>query len=276
MTLPSNGIIADVIREIMPPYHLSADLLAATFAALPPPPPDAPPTWRHARITRLIEEISALLPADAAQARLATQILIVRGQADTLATRAYAPDVTVEQMCRLSRSSTELVRTAALLVRTLERCQQKPAPFFGTVVEDEVDVAAVDAVWRNDPIYREAAPNVTPASAAEAPQPGRLEPEPTADPPNAAPLAADAEPSPPATDAEPPPAKTPMSVSAATAAQAQRDRSPDAAAGPAGDACPTTRPAPGSVVTRLDQVPGWTLEVVRRRTGVGAAAGPDA
>ena len=35
MTLPSNGITADLIRDIMPPYHLSADLLAGTFAALP-------------------------------------------------------------------------------------------------------------------------------------------------------------------------------------------------------------------------------------------------
>jgi hypothetical protein len=35
MTLPSNGITADLIRDILPPYHLSADLLAGTFAALP-------------------------------------------------------------------------------------------------------------------------------------------------------------------------------------------------------------------------------------------------
>ena len=41
MSLPSNGITQDVIREMMPPYHLSPDLLEATLAALPPPPPDA-------------------------------------------------------------------------------------------------------------------------------------------------------------------------------------------------------------------------------------------
>lgn len=47
MTLPSNGITAEVIREIMPPYHLSGGLLEATFTALPPPPPDPPATWRR-------------------------------------------------------------------------------------------------------------------------------------------------------------------------------------------------------------------------------------
>jgi hypothetical protein len=42
MTLPSNGITAEVIREMMPPYALSTDLLAATFAVLPPPPANMP------------------------------------------------------------------------------------------------------------------------------------------------------------------------------------------------------------------------------------------
>ncbi len=68
MSQPSNGITAEVIRNVMPPYHLSADLLQATFAALPPPPPDASSPWREARITRLTEEIVAPKPADAEQA----------------------------------------------------------------------------------------------------------------------------------------------------------------------------------------------------------------
>ncbi len=40
MNPPSNGITAEVIRDIMPPYRLDPDLMAATVAALPPPPPD--------------------------------------------------------------------------------------------------------------------------------------------------------------------------------------------------------------------------------------------
>ncbi len=42
MSIPSNGITSDVIRNAMPPYHLSQDLLEGTLAALPPPPPTPP------------------------------------------------------------------------------------------------------------------------------------------------------------------------------------------------------------------------------------------
>ena len=158
MTPPSNGITAEVIRDIMPQYHLSHDLLEATILALPPPPADAPTSWREARITRLVQEIAAYLPADAAQARLASQILIVRELADRLATRAYAPELTVAEMCRLSRASGSLVQTVTGLERALARHQKLPAPFFGTVVEDEVDIGALDAVWCRKPMQQSAAP----------------------------------------------------------------------------------------------------------------------
>jgi len=62
-------------------------------------------------------------------------------------TRAYEPELTVPQMCRLGRAAADLVRTAAGLERALARCQQMPVPFFGTVLADEVDVAVVDAGW---------------------------------------------------------------------------------------------------------------------------------
>src|SRR3984885_7490742 len=94
MSLPSNGITQEVIREMMPPYYLSPDLLEAVFAALPPPPPDASATWRQARITRLMQEFSTLMPANAAQARLTSQILIMRGLAEAIADRAFAPGLT--------------------------------------------------------------------------------------------------------------------------------------------------------------------------------------
>jgi len=41
MPQPFNGITAEVIRNGMPLYHLSADLLNATLATLPPPPQHA-------------------------------------------------------------------------------------------------------------------------------------------------------------------------------------------------------------------------------------------
>jgi hypothetical protein len=53
--------------------------------------------WRHARRIRLVGEIAALLPADAARAQLASQVLIVRELADHLSDRCDVPEATVEQ-----------------------------------------------------------------------------------------------------------------------------------------------------------------------------------
>jgi len=226
MTPPSNGITAEVIRDIMPQYHLSHDLLEATILSLPPPPADAPTSWREARITRLVQEIAAYLPADAAQARLASQILIVRELADRLATRAYAPELTVAEMCRLSRASGSLVQTVTGLERALARHQKLPAPFFGTVVEDEVDLGALDAVWCRKPMQQSAAPepadrpdpaerrcgvgqaldDAAPApvgEAASAPVGEAGDAPAAASRPDAAPPAADAEPLPVVTTAVP-------------------------------------------------------------------------
>jgi len=147
MSLITNGITPDVIREMMPPYHLSSDLLEATFAAFPPPPPDATAAWLQARVTRVVQEFATLMPANAAQARIVSQILIMRGLADAIALRAHAPDLTAEQMRRVGRALAELARTAMALVRALERSQQKPVPFFGTALAEQVDVAALAAGW---------------------------------------------------------------------------------------------------------------------------------
>ncbi len=146
MSLITNGITSDVIREIMPPYQLSPDLLEATFAALPRPP-DASPAWRQARVARLMQEFATLMPANAAQARMVSQVLIMWELADAIAIRALAPELTGLPMCRVGRASAELVRTAMGLVGALERAQQKPVPFFGTVLADGIDLGALDAVW---------------------------------------------------------------------------------------------------------------------------------
>ena len=119
MSTPSSGITAEVIRDIMHPYHLSADLLEATLAAIPAPPPDAPTTWRLARLTRLADEIVAPKPANAEQARIAAEILITRELANALAHRAHAPGRTDEQMCRLARTTDRLLQTAVSLGRSL-------------------------------------------------------------------------------------------------------------------------------------------------------------
>ena len=138
MSIPSNGITPEVIRGVMAPYLLSQDLLHATFATLPAPPPGAPKTWRRARVTRLAAEIVAPMPANADQARISAERLIFRELAHTFAEASRAPNLPPEQMCRLGRTASGLMRTAIELDRSLARHQQKPAPFFGTVDEHEV------------------------------------------------------------------------------------------------------------------------------------------
>jgi hypothetical protein len=147
MTLLAAGITQTVIQEMMPPYSLDADLLAGAVTILPSPPPDASASWRHARLTRLVREISVLMPADAAQAKLAAQIVVFRETADDTLDRANVPGLTVEQVCRVRRAAADLTRTSATLERALSRRQEQPAAFFGTVLSDQVDIAALDAVW---------------------------------------------------------------------------------------------------------------------------------
>jgi hypothetical protein len=253
MSIPSNGITPEVIRGVMPPYHLSADLLEATLAAIPAPPPDASPAWRLARLTRLIEEIAAPMPANAEQARIAAEILITRELADALAHRAHAPDQTTEQMCRLARAANGLRQTAISLDRSLTRHQQKPVPFFGIVVQDEVDLPALDATWHTQPPDRDAAPlrAATPPPPDAAPRPA-----PPADHPDA---------TPPATHADrlPTVAPAPLPTNTTTAEpSAPLGGSPDTATHPDQD----TDATPEWTITKLDEGPGWTREVLRHRS----------
>src|SRR5271170_1289719 len=147
MSQPSNGITPEVIRNVMPPYHLSPDLLAATIAALPSPPPNTTIAWRRARLTRLLQEVADRKPANAAQARIAAQILTTQELADAFTARALTPNLEINQMCRLGRTAGELLRSADRLDRSLARHQQMPVSFYGTVIDDEVDMPALETAW---------------------------------------------------------------------------------------------------------------------------------
>src|SRR5580658_1855270 len=114
MSEPSNGITPEVIRSVMPPYQLSPDLLQATLAALPRAPQDATTASRHARIARLTQEISTLMPANAIQARIAAQVVISVAMAETLLNRAHAPSVDLPLACRAARTAATLMQTAAM------------------------------------------------------------------------------------------------------------------------------------------------------------------
>ncbi len=244
MSIPSNGITSEVIRDSMAPYLLSPDLLHATFAALPAPPPDATPAWRRARVTRLAAEIVAPMPANAEQARIAAESLIFRELSDTFAKAAQVPGHAADQMCRLGRTASGLMRTAIELRRSLARLQQKPAPFFGTVDDHEVDLAEVDAMWGGHP-----GQPADPPPASSPPQPPR----------DATPPQTQADPAP--TIPDPQPAPPPQH-------QAQPAQSPDTTTQPAEPpAPPATRPAGAHwMIEHLDEGPGYTREVLRRRT----------
>ncbi len=245
MSEPSNGITPEVLRGIMPPYELSPDLLQATLAAIPRPPPEATTAWRHARIARLTQEISTLMPANAAQARIASQILIYRELADTLATQAHTPGLEIPVLCRLARTAAALVQTVATLERSLTRYHQKPAPFFGTVLSDAVDIPAVDAIWRSNPDQPPAAPE----AAVQLPP----------DPPSPS----------------PPPQPTPSSAALTpTEPQSQPEEPLHPAADPAPEAPAPDAPATSEWTrTLLDSGPGWSREVLRHRSSPTAGNG---
>ncbi len=295
MPHPSNGITPEVIRDIMPPYRLDPDLLASTIAALPPPPPDATIPWRQAHLTRLLGEIAALKPADAAQGRIASSLLIVREMADTFAARVHAPGLDLNQMCRLSRTTTELLRSAAALERILARHQQMPVPFYGTVVQDEVDVAALAALWGSTaPATTGPGTTRSPATpdlaaqepATLAPATGQPCPRvlvPAVDPVGPRPAAASRRSAaPPASPLAPPEAAAPAAEPAPppSAPPRLRDRTPAEAAprhrSPAPSPHPV-RPAGTSsewVIEQLDQGPGWSREILRPRTAADPAIDP--
>ena len=244
MSIPSNGITPEVIRESMAPYLLSTDLLHATFATLPAPPPGATAAWRRTRVTRLAAEIVAPMPANADQARISAQLLIFRELSDTFATASQTPGQTGDQMCRLARTASGLMRTAIELRRTLARLQQKPAPFFGTVDDHEVDLAEVDAMWGNH-----TAQPIEPPLTSLPDQPPR----------DVTPPLTQADPAP--TIPDPQPAPPPH-------LHAQPAHSPDPTTQSAEPpAPPRTRPAGAHwMIEHLDQGPGYTREVLRRRT----------
>src|ERR1039458_1289780 len=159
---------------MMPPYQLSADLLAAALAAVPAPPPGATQAWRLERATRLVQEIAGLMPADAPQARIAAEIVIVREATDDTFAWANAPGLTVEQVCRLRRTAAALTNSATALERTLARHQQKPVPFFGTVLADGIDVAALAAGWGGSGSRRDDAGVLGGGGSADGPVPAGM------------------------------------------------------------------------------------------------------
>ena len=261
--------------------------------------------WRQDRAARLVQEVAGFMPADAPQARIAAALVIVREATDDTFAQANAPGLAVEQVCRLRRTAGALTNSAAALERTLARHQQKPTPFFGTVLDDGIDLAALAAGWGGPGSRRDGGKasdeggdgpvaGTTPGTSARREARGTVAhgqglPTSMSDP------AVAMQPSPAGTVTGGPDdtaapggdgglanGEVPPATAESTQGSSAGEQAPGTSAPPAMtmDVAEAVQPGPAmtedsepdagttsGVVTRLDQGPGWTLDVVRPRTG---------
>jgi hypothetical protein len=238
MADPSNGITFRTIQEAMPDYHIEADLLGGVLTAMPPPPADASLSWRRARLTRVIEEVAARVPMDAAQGHLAGQLVVVQFLADDMLERITTPDLPLAERRQVTRTADDLLRSVVRLERALERRQTRVLPFRDVGAVGGFDLDALDGVWCR----------LIPAAAAEAVTP------PTAPAPEAVPATG------------PPELAKPRAEGAAVVVgEAEDAGTPDGRAGV------------GHAGVTLKQGDGWALEVWPARPGAvtADAAMPD-
>ncbi len=111
-----------------PTYRLTDDQLAPLLAALPPLLPHAPPDWHRSRRKQIIREIAWLRPADALQAHLAGQIVVLRRLADSQLRWACVHTNSPEQARRLGRFAAALIDAGDRLECELRRSQKNPRP----------------------------------------------------------------------------------------------------------------------------------------------------
>ena len=154
MSDPSTGITLRTIQEAMPEYHIATDLLDGVLTAMPPPPPDASPAWRRARLTRVIEEVAARVPMDAAQGHLAGQLVVVEFLADDMLGRITMPGLALAERRLVSRTADNLLRSVVRLERALERRQARVMPFRDVGAVAGFDLDALDGVWCRGPPRR--------------------------------------------------------------------------------------------------------------------------
>ena len=232
MADPSNGITFRTIQEAMPEYHIDADLLGGVLTAMPPPPPDASPSWRRARLTRVIEEVAARVPMDAAQGHLAGQLVVVQFLADDMLGGLTTPGLPLAERRLASRTADDLLRSVVRLERALERRQTRVLPFRDVGAVGGFDLDALDGVWCRG----------VPAADADAVTP------PAAPVPEAVP-----EPEPPE------PARPRAEVAARVVGKEEDAGTPDG------------RADVGHAGVTLEQGDGWSLEVWPARPGAATA-----
>jgi hypothetical protein len=170
----SKGITFRTIQEAMPEYHISDDLVRGVLGAMPPPGAGVSYAWRRERLARVIEEIAARVPMDAAQGHLAGQLVVVEFLADEMLERVTTWDLSLAERRLASRTSDDLSRSITRLERTLERRQARVMPFRDVGVVAGFDLDVLDRVWCRGVGGAGAEPVVVPATPEPdvAPAPG--------------------------------------------------------------------------------------------------------
>jgi hypothetical protein len=239
MSTSSPGITLRTIQEAMPEYHIDNDLLDGVLTAMPPPLAGASVAWRRARLTRVIEEVAARVPMDAAQGHLAGQLVVVEFLADDMLGRITMPGLPLAERRLAIRAADDLLRSVARLERTLERRQTRVMPFRDVGAVDGFDLAALDGVWCRgvpgasaDAVVPSGAPEreVGEPEAGDAPEPETPEP-----------------------------------------ARPEAERDPVVMEQAAGVGSPDRRAALARVGVTLEQGDGWELEVWPAKSGAATA-----
>jgi hypothetical protein len=151
MSLTKAGTTRSATPVATPPYHPGEDLLDRVLAALPPLIADAPLVWHRTRRTWVGKEIAALRPADAVEAMLVGQIVVLRHLAASLTNRAGLATNSPAQTRRLDRIAAAMTRAGAGLQRTLQGEQRRVVPPGGEWAAKGFDPAAMEALWRDTP-----------------------------------------------------------------------------------------------------------------------------
>src|ERR1700678_2869380 len=168
---PSNGITFRTIQEAMPEYHISDDLVRGVLGALPPPA-GISHAWRRERLARVIDEVAARVPMDAAQGHLAGQLVVVEFLALEMLERVTTWELPLAERRLASRTSDDLIRSITRLERTLERRQARVMPFRDVGAVAAFDLDMLDRAWcRGMPVAGPVAPPAIPEPDV-APAPG--------------------------------------------------------------------------------------------------------
>jgi hypothetical protein len=139
-----------------PTYRLGDDQLDPVLADLPSMIADAPLAWQRTRRRWIRREIATLHPADALQARLAGQIVVLRHLAVRTLGVADLGSNSPAQARRLGRAAAATMREGERLECALRRLQKTAVPPGGARAAEGCDLPAGDAGRRNDPVQREA------------------------------------------------------------------------------------------------------------------------